>query len=196
MYGKAEGCSGGRGGSMHLFDKPHQFLWRQCHCRRRAAAGRRSGAGRQDAGPTGSPPVFSARARWPRASSTKPQPCRLWNLPVLFVCENNGYAMGTALERTEAETDIHAKAAGYRIDRRSGRRHGCGRRRGRCAARAEAHPRNRRAVFSGMPDLPLPGPFDVRRPALPRPRKRSPEWRQKGPIVRFQGWLLENKPDR
>jgi TPP-dependent pyruvate/acetoin dehydrogenase alpha subunit len=39
----------------------------------------------------------------------------LWKLPVLFVCENNLYAMGTALERSESEIDIHAKAACYRI---------------------------------------------------------------------------------
>ncbi|MBE9552320.1 MAG: pyruvate dehydrogenase (acetyl-transferring) E1 component subunit alpha, partial [Proteobacteria bacterium] len=39
----------------------------------------------------------------------------LWKLPVLFLCENNGYAMGTALERSESETDIHAKAAAYGI---------------------------------------------------------------------------------
>ena len=40
----------------------------------------------------------------------------LWKLPVLFVCENNLYAMGSALERTESETDIHAKAQSYRLE--------------------------------------------------------------------------------
>lgn len=39
----------------------------------------------------------------------------LWKLPVLFLCENNGYAMGTAIERHQSRTDIHAKAAGYGI---------------------------------------------------------------------------------
>ena len=39
----------------------------------------------------------------------------LWQLPVLFVCENNLYAMGTALSRSESETDIHRKAESYRI---------------------------------------------------------------------------------
>jgi len=39
----------------------------------------------------------------------------LWRLPVLFVCENNLYAMGTALERSEAEPEIHRKAEAHRI---------------------------------------------------------------------------------
>jgi TPP-dependent pyruvate/acetoin dehydrogenase alpha subunit len=39
----------------------------------------------------------------------------LWGLPVLFVCENNLYAMGTALALSESETDIHRKAECYRI---------------------------------------------------------------------------------
>jgi TPP-dependent pyruvate/acetoin dehydrogenase alpha subunit len=39
----------------------------------------------------------------------------LWKLPVLFVCENNLYAMGTALERSESETDICQHARSYRI---------------------------------------------------------------------------------
>ena len=39
----------------------------------------------------------------------------LWKLPVLFLCENNLYAMGTALERSESQTDIHQKAAAYAV---------------------------------------------------------------------------------
>jgi pyruvate dehydrogenase E1 component alpha subunit len=39
----------------------------------------------------------------------------LWRLPVLFLCENNLYAMGTALERSEADTDLCEKARSYRM---------------------------------------------------------------------------------
>ena len=39
----------------------------------------------------------------------------LWRLPVLFCCENNLYAMGTALERSESQTDLCAKAASYKV---------------------------------------------------------------------------------
>jgi pyruvate dehydrogenase E1 component alpha subunit len=43
----------------------------------------------------------------------------LWKLPVLFVCENNLYAMGTALARSEAESDVVLKSLGYRVPARS-----------------------------------------------------------------------------
>jgi TPP-dependent pyruvate/acetoin dehydrogenase alpha subunit len=39
----------------------------------------------------------------------------LWRLPVLFLCENNLYAMGTALARSHSETDLHRRAASYRV---------------------------------------------------------------------------------
>jgi TPP-dependent pyruvate/acetoin dehydrogenase alpha subunit len=39
----------------------------------------------------------------------------LWRLPVLFLCENNLYAMGTALARSESQTDIHLKAESYQM---------------------------------------------------------------------------------
>jgi pyruvate dehydrogenase E1 component alpha subunit len=116
MYGKVNGCSRGRGGSMHLFD-----------------AGRRFFGGHAIVG--GGLPVAVglalADARLGRQGLTacffgdgavaegefheSMNLAALWKLPVLFVCENNLYAMGTALERHQAVTDISAKAAGYGI---------------------------------------------------------------------------------
>ena len=131
MYGKVEGCSRGRGGSMHLFDAATALLRRQRHRRRRPAARRRPGAGRQDAGARrASPPASSATARWPRASSTsRMNLAALWKLPVLFCCENNLYAMGTALGALGVGDRPGAQGRQLRHAGVAGRRHGRARRR-------------------------------------------------------------------
>ena len=63
MFGKVEGCSRGRGGSMHLFDAAHRFYGGNGDRRRRAAAGRRAGPGRPDAGPRPGHRVLLRRGR-------------------------------------------------------------------------------------------------------------------------------------
>ena len=62
----------------------------------------------------------------------------LWQLPVLFCCENNLYAMGTALARSESQTDIALKAAALRDPRLGGGRHGRPGCRGGCPPRVDA----------------------------------------------------------
>lgn len=116
MYGKAGGCSRGRGGSMHLFSRAHRFY-----------------GGHGIVG--GGLPVAVGLALADKLRATRAVTCvffgegasaegefheslnlaALWRLPVLFVCENNLYAMGTALARSEAEPEIHKKAAVHRI---------------------------------------------------------------------------------
>ncbi len=115
MYGKVEGCSRGRGGSMHLFDAATRFY-----------------GGNAIVG--GGLPLAVGLAL---ADRLKPRPgcvtacffgegavaegafheslnlAALWQLPVLFICENNLYAMGTALARSQAQIDLTKKAASY-----------------------------------------------------------------------------------
>jgi len=117
LYGKRSGCSRGRGGSMHLFDASRRFY-----------------GGNAIVG--GGLPIAVGLALAQKLQRTAAitaclfgdgavaegefHEClnlaALWQLPVLFLCENNLYAMGTALERYEAERDIAVKARAYHLD--------------------------------------------------------------------------------
>ncbi len=116
MLGRREGCSGGRGGSMHLFDPDRAFYGGNAI----VAAGLPTavGIGLADA-MRGRPRVtacfFGDGAAAEGAFHESLNLAALWRLPVLFLCENNGYAMGTAVERALAEPRIARMAAGYRI---------------------------------------------------------------------------------
>ena len=116
MYGKREGTSGGRGGSMHIFD-----------------AGKRFYGGNAIVG--GGLPIAVGLALADKLQRrSRVTACffgegavaegefheslnlaALWKLPVLFICENNLYAMGTALARSESETNLCVKAASYEL---------------------------------------------------------------------------------
>ena len=116
MYGKQEGCSRGRGGSMHLFDIEHAFYGGSAIVGGHlplavgmALADRMQGRSRVTTCFFGEGAV--AEGEFHEAMNL----ASLWHLPVLFCCENNLYAMGTALERSEAQTSLIAKAASYGV---------------------------------------------------------------------------------
>jgi pyruvate dehydrogenase E1 component alpha subunit len=116
MYGKQEGCSRGRGGSMHLFDRERNF-----HGGNAIVGGglpMAVGLALADHMQNGDRVIacfFGEGAVAEGEFHESMNLAALWQLPVLFVCENNLYAMGTALALSESETDIHQKAACYRI---------------------------------------------------------------------------------
>ena len=116
MYGKQSGTSRGRGGSMHIFD-----------ARKRFYGGNAIVAG-------GLPLALGFALAQQLQRHTAITAClfgdgavaegefheslnlaALWRLPLLFLCENNLYAMGTAIERAEAQTDVAGKARVYGI---------------------------------------------------------------------------------
>lgn len=116
MYGKQEGCSRGRGGSMHFFDAQTRFY-----------------GGNAIVG--GALPVAVGLALADKMQGRRRVTCcffgdgavaegefhesmnlaALWQAPVLFACENNLYAMGTALRISESVIDLTTKAAGYAV---------------------------------------------------------------------------------
>lgn len=116
LFGKATGCSGGKGGSMHLFDSAVNFM------------GGHGIVGGQI--PLGAGFAFAAKYR----GTSQVSVCyfgeaaanigsfheglniaALWDLPVVYVMENNGYGMGTAVARAAAITDLARRADSYGI---------------------------------------------------------------------------------
>ncbi|HSN11340.1 MAG TPA: pyruvate dehydrogenase (acetyl-transferring) E1 component subunit alpha [Propionibacteriaceae bacterium] len=116
MYGRESGCAHGRGGSMHLFDASRRFYGGTAI----VASGLPLAVGLALAdvmqGRDGITVCFfgdgaSAEGAFHESLNL----AALWRLPVLFVCENNLYAMGTALHRAQSQTDLCAKAAAYKL---------------------------------------------------------------------------------
>ena len=116
MYGKVEGCCRGRGGSMHLFDSGRRFYGGNAI----VAGGLPLAVGlaladRMQARAGVTACFFGDGAVAEGDFHEALNLAALWQLPVLFVCENNLYAMGTALRYTQASQDIAAKGAAYNM---------------------------------------------------------------------------------
>jgi pyruvate dehydrogenase E1 component alpha subunit len=116
LYGKVTGCSRGKGGSMHMFSREHNFL------------GGHGIVGAQI--PLGAGVAFAIKykkrdnvcicmfgdgAVRQGALHETFNLAMMWKLPVVFVCENNRYAMGTAVERSSNITDLYRLGAAYDI---------------------------------------------------------------------------------
>jgi pyruvate dehydrogenase E1 component alpha subunit len=116
MFGMQEGCSGGRGGSMHIFDVAHRFYGGNAIVAGGLPIATGLGLARAMQSRGGVVACFFGEGA---VAEGEFHECMnlaaLWNLPVLFCCENNRYAMGTALDRSESETDIALKASSYEM---------------------------------------------------------------------------------
>jgi pyruvate dehydrogenase E1 component alpha subunit len=192
MYGKREGCSRGRGGSMHIFDQATNFYGGNAI----VGGGLPLAVGLALADHMRGESIVTACFFGDGAVAEGEfheslNLAALWGLPVLFVCENNLYAMGTALAIAQAETDIQRKAACYRITAEAVD--------GMDVVAVEAAAR--RAVHavreSGKPyflecrtyRLRAHSMFDAQ---LYRDKAEVEAWRKKEPIVRLKAWLLDN----
>ena len=192
MYGKREGCSMGRGGSMHLFDRAANFHGGNAIVGGGLPLAVGLALGDKMQGRDAVTACFFGEGAVAEGEFHESMNlAALWSVPVLFVCENNLYAMGTALKLSESETDVHAKAACYRIESEVVD--------GMDVVAIEAA--TRRALHAihehGKPRFlecrtyrfRAHSMFDAQ---LYRDKAEIEEWRKKDPIVRFQGWLEEN----
>jgi pyruvate dehydrogenase E1 component alpha subunit len=117
MFGKSTGCSGGRGGSMHLFDSARRFFGGNAIVGGHLPVAVGLGLADQVLGRSGAVTVcfFGEGAIAEGEFHEAMNLAALWNVPVLFCCENNRYAMGTSLRSSESQIDLALKAASYAI---------------------------------------------------------------------------------
>jgi len=192
MYGKATGCAGGRGGSMHLFDAETNLYGGN------AIVGGglplAVGLGLGDA-MQGQDRVtvcyFGDGALAEGEFHESMNLAALWKLPVLFVLENNLYAMGTAVARVQANPDFVPRAASYGMPAESVDGNDvvaveAAARRLVGAIRAGGGPRFLECrTYRTRPH----SMFDAEKY---RDKAEVAEWRRKSPITRFRTWLLDN----
>lgn len=192
MFGKVTGSSRGRGGSMHIFDSELRFYGGNA-----IVAGALPLAvglaladkmqNRQNVTVC----FFGEGAVAEGEFHESLNLAKLWQLPILFVCENNGYAMGTALKKSESEQQIYKKAQSYGLDAsqvdgmnvvdvESAAKHYCEAIRqglGPCLLECQTY------RFRGH------SMFDTQ---LYRSADEVKHWQDKGPIVKLQNWLKAN----
>ena len=117
LFGRADGCSGGKGGSMHIFDAKTNFLGGHGivggHVPIAAGVGF---AIKYRRGNQVCVCFFGEAAVNIGAFHEALNLASLWDLPVIFVIENNRYGMGTAISRSTANEDVIVRAKGYRME--------------------------------------------------------------------------------
>jgi len=114
LYGKATGCSGGKGGSMHMFSKEKNFFGGHGIVGAQIPLGAGMALAEQYQGTSNiSLTFFGDGAVRQGALHEAFNMAMLWKLPAIFICENNEYAMGTSVARTTNVLDIYKIGAAY-----------------------------------------------------------------------------------
>jgi pyruvate dehydrogenase E1 component alpha subunit len=190
MYGKATGSSRGRGGSMHIFNAERRFYGGNAI----VGGGLPLAVGLALADKMlGKPRVtccfFGEGAAAEGEFHESMNLAALWKLPVLFICENNRYAMGTALERSESETDMCQHARSYRIFAESidGMDVVAVEVAARRAAQAVRDGDGPQFLETQTYRFRAHSMFD---PDLYRDKAEVEKWKERCPIKRFREWLL------
>src|SRR5713101_5877681 len=116
LYGKAGGCSGGKGGSMHMFDKDVNFLGGHAIVGGQIPLATGVAFASKYKGTDQVTLCFFGEAAVNQGSFHESlNMAQLWKLPCIYICENNQYGMGTSLERSMSLQDVAQKACAYDV---------------------------------------------------------------------------------
>ena len=114
LYGKASGCSAGKGGSMHMFDAGLNFMGGHGIVGGQIPVGTGAAFASKYLGQDSVTLCFMGDAAVNQGAFHESlNMAQLWGLPVIYICENNKYGMGTSLERGMSQTSVAKKAAAY-----------------------------------------------------------------------------------
>jgi pyruvate dehydrogenase E1 component alpha subunit len=191
MYGKQEGCSRGRGGSMHLFDASKKFYGGNAIvCSHLPLAVGMALASKKQKKATITCCFFGEGAAAEGEFHEALNLAALWKVPVLFVCENNLYAMGTALKYTHAMTELEKKGASYGME--SAAVDGMD----LMAVVEAANIAVAKVRSSSKPYLLVCNTYRFRAHSmfdaeLYRDKKEVEEWKKRDPIPQFENYLLQ-----
>ncbi len=198
MMGKLNGVCRGRGGSMHVFDRAHRFYGGNAIVGGGLPLALGGALADKMLGRSAVTACFFGEGAVDEGDFHETlNLAKLWHVPLLLICENNLYSMGTAVKRAEANLDFVQKVSGYKIagesvDGMDVVAVACAARNAIARIRAESDPyflecRTYRFRAHSM--------FDAQ---LYRSKEEVEAWRKKGPIGRFRNCLEENlliKPD-
>jgi pyruvate dehydrogenase E1 component alpha subunit len=116
LTGRAAGISRGKGGSMHMFSTDHKFYGGHGIVGAQVSLGAGLAFGHKYSGDGGVTLAYFGDGAANQGQVYESfNMAALWKLPIIFVIENNGYAMGTKVDRSSAETDFHLRGASFRI---------------------------------------------------------------------------------
>src|SRR6056300_1870760 len=114
LFGKETGCSKGKGGSMHMFSKEHNFFGGHGIVGGQIPLGAGIALAEQYKGTDNVCFCYMGDGAVRQGALHETfNMAMVWNLPVVFICENNNYAMGTSVERTTNVTEIYKMASSY-----------------------------------------------------------------------------------
>ena len=193
MYGKQEGCSKGRGGSMHLFDVSKYFYGGNAIVAGHLpmAVGMALALKKQKKNNIVCC-FFGEGAIAEGEFHESMNLAALWKVPILFVCENNLYAMGTALKYTHSMLELEKKGITYGID--SVAVDGMD----LTAVINAANVATEKIRKTGNPFFLVCNTYRFRAHSmfdaeLYRDKSEVDEWKKRDPITAFQNFLLQNK---